>query len=177
VTRTSEVGVRAGRLARIDSGGWAGGGAKRTRGRDKKGRLAELRTQHDRLGALFAALSELVGSIALDPESRARALHLLDDLESQLPAHFAYEEAGGYLSEELAAAPRLRHRAGRLQREHRELSLRLSHFARHARAGEATDWKGLAEELRDFIDAVRQHELEENRLIRSALMDDLGGGS
>ena len=40
------------------------------------------------------------------------------------PEHFAFEEAGGYLSDALAIAPRLSKRAAVLRRDHREFTAR-----------------------------------------------------
>jgi iron-sulfur cluster repair protein YtfE (RIC family) len=127
------------------------------------------------------SLAASIGAIAEHPEDvgiRVEMLRLLRKLEHLLPEHFEYEEAGGYLAEALAAAPRMTRRAQRLRREHDGFSAKLAALADRAReAGESPGcWKALAAGVRKFTYKLRRHELEENSLIQEAFTNDLGGG-
>jgi hypothetical protein len=102
---------------------------------------------------------------------------LIADADRLLNAHFAFEEAGGHLSDALAIAPRLSHRAARLRHDHRKFSARFAKLATFARGMRARDgsWDRLKAAIREFNEELRTHELEENRLIQEAFLDDLGG--
>ena len=141
----------------------------------------ELEVQHESLGAVLDALAASLGAVAARPDdvgTRVEMLRLLRKLEHLLPEHFEYEEAGGYLAEALAAAPRLTRRAQRLHEEHSGFSAQLVALADRAReAGESPgSWEALATGIRKFTYELRRHELEENSLIQDAFTDDLDGG-
>ncbi len=110
--------------------------------------------------------------------TRVEMLRLLRKLEHLLPEHFEYEEAEGYLAEALAVAPRLTRRAQRLRGEHNHFSEKLRGLADRAREADESpgSWTALATGVRRFTYELRYHELEENRLVLDAFMDDLGGG-
>lgn len=144
-------------------------------------RSRKLDAQHESLGALLDSLAASLGAVAERPDdvgTRVEMLRLLRQLERLLPEHFLYEEAGGYLAEALAAAPRLTRRAQRLRSEHSGFSMRLAALANRAReAGESPgSWKALGTGVRKFTYELRHHEMEENCLIQDAFTDDLGGG-
>jgi hypothetical protein len=141
----------------------------------------ELDAQHARLDAVLDSLTASLGAVGKRPEdigTRVEMLRLLRKLEHRLPAHFEYEETGGYLAEALAVAPRLIRRAKRLRGEHSRFSEQLIILTSRAReAGETPgSWAAIATGVRKFTYALRQHDLEENQLIQDAFMDDLGGG-
>ena len=141
----------------------------------------ELEVQHQRLGVVLDSLAASLGAVAERPDdvgTRVEMLRLLRKLEHLLPEHFEYEEAGGYLAEALAVAPRLTRRAQRLRGEHSEFSAKLAALADRAReAGESPgSWTALAAGVRKFTYELRHHELEENSLIQDAFTDDIGGG-
>lgn len=142
--------------------------------------LRELESQHERLGALLSSLTLEVGRLVSSGslETSAEILELFADLECRLPEHFEFEERGGYLSDTLAIAPRLSKRAQQLREDHDKFATWLTKLVASARrAGTAPrNWAALAARLHDFTQALRYHELEENRLIQEALMDDEGGG-
>ena len=141
----------------------------------------KLEVQHERLGAVLDSLPASIDAVAERPDdvgTRVEMLRLLRKLEQMLPEHFEFEEAGGYLAEALAPAPRLTRRAQRLRGEHSGFSAKLAALADRAReAGESPgSWKALAAGVRKFTYELRHHELEENSLIKDAFMDDLGSG-
>ena len=144
-------------------------------------RLRELDAQHRSLSAVFTALVARVQQIA-EHENRDDAdselLRLIAEVEQFLPAHFAFEEAGGYLSDALAIAPRLSKRAALLQRDHRKFTARFAMLAALARDPKKTiaSWELIVIAIREFTEELRQHEQDEDRLIQEAFIDDLVGG-
>jgi cell division septum initiation protein DivIVA len=143
-----------------------------------RARLHELRSQHQSLKALLLSLEEAIAHCAAHPssEASAAALRRVTELEIQLPAHFAFEEAGGYLADALSAAPRLSRQASQLLGDHDHLRHQLAEFVARAQRAQPGGWSSLSHRMHELSDALRQHELEENRLLRDALLDDLGGG-
>jgi hemerythrin len=140
--------------------------------------LAEIHAQHRDLAELFASIEVQIRSAARsgDADALAELARLVSELEIRLPAHFALEEKGGYLSEELARAPRLSRVAARLLNEHAEFLVRLLRFSGSARrTRRAEDCSSLLPETLAFSEAIRKHERRENQLMREALMDDVGG--
>jgi len=130
------------------------------------------------LKALLLSLEEAIAHCAAHPsaEAAAAALQRVTELEVQLPAHFAFEEAGGYLADALSAAPRLSRRAAHLMGDHEHLRHQLVEFAARAQRAQLGGWSALSHPMHELSDALRRHELAENRLLRDALLDDLGGG-
>ena len=141
----------------------------------------ELDAQHQKLSGVFV---EMIGWTQRVPnsndqcDSHTELLRLIAEAEQLLPAHFAFEEAGGYLSEALAVAPRLSRRAAALQRDHGKFAARFAKLATFARELRETDegWDYLGVAIREFSRELRFHELEENQLVQEAFLDDLGGG-
>jgi RNA polymerase-binding transcription factor len=103
-------------------------------------------------------------------------LVLLADFARQLAAHFEREEAGGYLGEALAVAPRLSPRAERLRREHDSLLRDVERIGRHARFAHphSAAWDRLEREFRAVAAAIERHEIAESELVSDALLDDVG---
>ena len=149
--------------------------------RTDSARLRELDAQHQNLRGVLLALIDRVQRISKTDEqydSRSELLRIIAEVEQFLPAHFASEEAGGYLSDALAIAPRLSKRAAVLQRDHRKFTARFAKLATFARQLREVDesWEYLGVAIQEFIRELRLHELEENRLVQEAFLDDLGGG-
>ena len=143
--------------------------------------LREFDAQHRNLAAVFVALVARIRRVtehADGDDSQSELLQLIAEAEHLLPAHFAFEEAGGYLCDALAVAPRLSKRAAHLHRDHREFAARFALLAASAREPQKTDasWELLVIAIQEFTEELRLHELEENRLIQEAFVDDLGGG-
>ncbi len=137
--------------------------------------------QHETLRAVLDSLAVSINTVADEPDdigARVEMLRILRRLERLLPEHFEYEEAGGYLADALAAAPRLTRRAQRLRNQHGEFLTKLAELAERTReAGKSPGtWKSLARTVRKFTHELRHHEHQENTLVHDAFMDDLGGG-
>jgi hemerythrin-like domain-containing protein len=140
--------------------------------------MIELRCQHRSLAALLRSVEMAVSRCSVNPdlERAVAAVELLSDFETALVAHFEFEEAGGYLSDALEAAPRLSRQAARIFSEHGALRRSFADLASRARRADSDGWPSIAQRLSAFGDAMRGHETEENRLLNDALLDDLGGG-
>ncbi len=143
--------------------------------------LRELDAQHQSLNEIFLALIDRVNRVRKTDDridAYSELLRLIADADLLLKAHFAFEEAGGYLSDALAVAPRLSQRAASLQRDHRRLTTlfaKLAKFAQGMREGDE-NWERLGVAIGDFSRELQLHDLEENRLVQEAYLDDLGGG-
>jgi hypothetical protein len=143
--------------------------------------LRELDAQH---GSVRVALSALTSRVDRVPtladrcDSHSELLGLIGDIEALLKAHFAFEEAGGHLGDALSVAPRLSQRAAHLQSDHRRLTAAFAELASFARRmGQADEnWELVGVKIREFVVSLQAHELEENRLVQEAYLDDLGGG-
>jgi hypothetical protein len=140
----------------------------------------EIHAQHRDLADLLRALVRDLHGLAERPSAaaEAEALARIDEFERRLRSHFDFEEAGGYLAEELAMAPRLAARASRLLSEHNNLAAGFARFCERAHeAGRIPGgWQTLDAELSAFVERIRLHEHDENELIQEAMMVDDGGG-
>ena len=110
-------------------------------------------------------------------DSLSEPLRLIARAEQLLHAHFAFDEAGGYLSDTLAVAPRLSVRAARLECDHRKFAARFAKLATFARSLREMDegWDYLGVAVREFARELKLHKLEENHLVQEAFLDDFGG--
>ena len=143
--------------------------------------IREFDAQHQNLSGVFVALIDRIRQVPKTDDqcdAQSELLRLIAETEQLLLAHFAFEEAGGYLSDALAIAPRLSKRAAVLQRDHRKFTARFAKLATFARELREVDesWEYLGIAIREFIRELRVHELEESRLVLEAFLDDLGGG-
>ena len=142
--------------------------------------LEKIRAEHFALGQQIRQLEESFQLRQREASSAAWArsvLELLDEFNRALREHFASEERGGYFSEILAVAPRLSLHVARLKdrhveyREHSRLLLDLA-----TKAASESDWIEVQSRSATFLMALREHEREENELVREAFMHDLGQG-
>jgi hypothetical protein len=134
--------------------------------------LEEIRAEHVALGQRIHQLGEMLqlrdreGS----PEAwSASVLERLEEFDRALRAHFAFEERGGYFAEVLAAAPRLSEKAARLKAHHAEYrgqSAALLELA--GKAAGAADWDAVHARCARLLVALREHEREENELVRES---------
>ena len=100
-------------------------------------------------------------------------------LDTLLEAHFALEEDGGYLDEELAISPHLAADAEHLLAQHDALltSLReIAGLAAVVQRAESVD-DTLSKSIDEFVRQMNEHENRENRLVQDAHLDDEGGGA
>ena len=136
----------------------------------------------EKLQRLGVRLDDLIARLRDGGEALGRVslcVTLIGDFDWVIRAHFAMEERGGYLAEALARAPRFHRRAAALQREHhllRKVSEGLT--ARSREAAECFEqWQRLREDFERFARDLQAHESQENEIVSSAFLDDLGGRS
>jgi hypothetical protein len=102
-------------------------------------------------------------------ELRAR----LDATRAHLDEHFRFEEHDGYMDAVRKWEPRLERAIQQLAEEHRQLERLLAMLLKDARVATDRDAR-LQEEVRQWTQAVRQHESRENDLIQTAFNLDIG---
>jgi hypothetical protein len=129
-------------------------------GRAHEGLLEDLRHLE---GAAHPAAAEGLDGL------RAR----LAATRAHLAAHFRFEEQNGYLDAVRKREPRLERAVQQLADEHRQLAESLEGLVREA--GAATSLEDpLRQEVRAWIERVRQHEARENDLVQDAFNRDIG---
>jgi hypothetical protein len=101
----------------------------------------------------------------------------LQTLRDVLSCHFVDEEAGGYLSPVLEAAPRFAAEAAELRAQHADFLTALDGLI--ARLSQEPpqfeSWQAAVREFEAFLESLRKHEARENTLAQSAFGRDIGG--
>jgi hypothetical protein len=142
----------------------------------------QLAREHRELRELIEKISHTLsllisGGHSSDRPSPVTVVDLLEDFRSKLQLHFAREMKGGYLSEALAVAPRLRRKAARLYEQHAPLAKLASEIPQRARTAGSSDreWRAVARRFSKLRSAFLKHEAGEDALVQEAFMDDIGG--
>jgi hypothetical protein len=93
--------------------------------------------------------------------------------KTHLTEHFHFEEHNGHMDAIREREPRLEHAVQQLTGDHRQLLQSLDALLERTQA--ATSLGGpLREEVRRWINHVRQHEARENELVQEAFNRDIG---
>ena len=126
-------------------------------------------------GALLADLRELKQAVRPSSEEGLRELRTrLGAAHAHITEHFRFEEQNGYMDAVRKREPRLERTIQQFVEEHGQLRRSLD-----ALIGEATAATSLGdtlrEEIREWIERVRQHEIRENDLVQDAFNLDIGG--
>ena len=137
-------------------------------------RLAEC---HQRLNVL---LDRLAGVVKSPPEQveAASLTALLDEILENLDEQFRLEEDNDYMADVLERYPTWYPQVRQLQEEHRLLQRHLREVQdRIARenAG-STLSREIHRQLRDWLNAYRNHDRRENDLVQEAFTLDVGAG-
>jgi hemerythrin len=134
-----------------------------------------LLAEHKHLKERIAGLQALIAgreSIDADERRRTALADALASMSGLLSAHFDHEEEGGYFSEVLARRPDLSARVSALQGQHEHFVRDFAEVAATAREKEApTD---IAKQVQSLLDALAQHECDEDALLQEALLTDVG---
>lgn len=103
----------------------------------------------------------------------------LRELRSVLAAHFADEEAGGYLADALDAAPQFAHQAAELKCQHSQFLERLDGFIARLTAAQPPFryWHDAQREFEDYLAQLQRHERAENDLVQAAFTDEPGSAA
>ena len=123
---------------------------------------------HFHIDQLERALSDLDPVNALPEMLRTVAVRI-DSFKERLAEHFGTEEDGGLLQGILDALPQTESDVRRIRAQHARLSETLEKARAIARRGDTAEALALKEELDRFLAMVREHEREEEALVKRAL--------
>ena len=123
---------------------------------------------HFHLDQLERALADLDPGSAL-PETLRTVAVRIDSFKERLDEHFGSEEDGGLLQGILDALPQTESDIRRIRTQHARLGEALERVRAIARRGDPTEAPSLKEELDRFLAMMREHEREEDALVKRAL--------
>jgi hypothetical protein len=122
---------------------------------------------------LLADLVELEQAVfPSSGESLAELRAQLGEVHAHVTEHFRFEEQNGYLDSVRKREPRLERTVQQLAEEHGQLRQSLDALIREARAATSLGHT-LRDEVREWIERVRQHESRENDLVQDAFNLDI----
>jgi hypothetical protein len=97
----------------------------------------------------------------------------LDATQAHVMGHFRFEEQDGYMDTLRKREPRLDRAIAQLAEEHRQLAQSLNELIKEAAL--ASDISvSLRQQIRGWIERVRQHEIRENEFVQDAFNLDIG---
>lgn len=143
--------------------------------------LNEIKAGSRHLHNVRVALRALIENRYVLFNHQPRLAALLDELRDQLAWHFTLEEAFGHLDDATASAPHLSQLAEQLRGEHNDLFEALADIADEAQAvcvsqrTPAGRLRSVVHRLREFDEALTEHEDNESRIVFEALQCDIGG--
>ena len=123
---------------------------------------------HFHLDQLERALSDLDPGSAL-PETLRTVAVRIDSFKERLDEHFGTEEDGELLQGILDALPQTDSDVRRIRTQHARLGEALERARAIARRGDPAEAPALKEELDRFLAMMREHEREEDALVKRAL--------
>lgn len=126
---------------------------------------------HFHIDQLERALAELDPKNA-QPETLLTVAVRIDSFKERLAEHFGTEEDGGLLQGIIDALPQTEADVRRIRAQHTRLSETLESARAIARRGDPAEAPALKEELDRFLALVREHEREEEALVKRALRQD-----
>jgi len=123
---------------------------------------------HFHLDQLERALADLDPGSAM-PETLRTVAVRIDSFKERLDEHFGSEEDGGLLQGILDALPQTESDVRRIRTQHARLGEALERARAIARRGDPAEAPSLKEELDRFLAMMREHEREEDALVKRAL--------
>lgn len=123
---------------------------------------------HFHLDQLERALSDLDPATATDEALRTVAVRI-DSFKERLTEHFGTEEDGGLLQGIQDALPQAESDVRRLRAQHARLNEALEKARAIARRGEPAEAPVLKAELDRFLAMMREHERDEEALLKRAV--------
>jgi len=123
---------------------------------------------HFHIDQLERALSDLDPASA-QPETLRTVAVRIDSFKERLAEHFGTEEDGGLLQGIQDALPQTESDVRRLRAQHARLGEALEKARAIARRGDPAEAPALKEELDRFLAMMREHEREEDALVKRAL--------
>jgi hypothetical protein len=136
--------------------------------------LSFVEALHQAHVALFGDLKDLENAAhaVLGAGSAAMMSHL-ERARMHITEHFRFEEQNGYMSVVLEREPNLARAVEQLLDEHIQLALKLESLLERMKAGQPLE-EEFRDQVRAWVESVRQHEARENRLVQNAFNMDLG---
>ena len=123
---------------------------------------------HFHLDQLERALSDLDPASAQSEALRTVAVRI-DSFKERLDEHFGSEEEGGLLQGILDALPQTESDVRRIRTQHARLGEVLERARAIARRGDPAEASALKEDLDRFLAMMREHERDEDELVKRAL--------
>lgn len=130
--------------------------------------LEEHREIHFYLDQIARTLDSLRSGLS-DVEPMRRLAAQLEGLRERLAEHHQSEEEDGLFQAIQAILPDCGVEIRRLVNQHQKLMEILEMARIHAQHGDTMEADGLRVDLQAFIEDFRQHEMEEDRLLRQAI--------
>lgn len=93
----------------------------------------------------------------------------IDSFKDRLEEHFRLEEDGGMLQSVTDALPQAESDIRRIRAEHSRIAAALDEVRRSARSADLPEPVALKTELERILSTIREHEREEDALVRRAL--------
>jgi ABC-type transporter Mla subunit MlaD len=140
--------------------------------------ITSLKAEHRELQQMLRQIGDCLAASAASASPRESAVYVEESLQAlarHLKHHFEQEEAGGYLEEALAHAPRFGPRASQLLRQHPALladTTELLDACRTCRDPES--WSRFRMKTGRLLKELAAHEAGENQIIQQAFNTDLG---
>jgi hypothetical protein len=140
--------------------------------------VREVQADHielDHMVRSIRAALESGGQAKWMPPATEAIAELLERTSQHLERHFAHEEAGGYMEEALALAPRFGPQASQLLKQHAWLNQAMSQLASVARQNTHSPdaWPQIAKQTVDLLKKLLAHESGENHIFQEAFNVDL----
>jgi hemerythrin-like domain-containing protein len=126
---------------------------------------------HFHLDQLERAVNDL-GAGPVDPETMRTIAVRIDSFKERLDEHFASEEDGGLLQGVQDALPQAESDVRRIRTQHARMSEALDAVRAIARRGDPAEAQALRSELAKLVGMIREHEREEDALVKRALKQD-----
>jgi len=142
--------------------------------------LAEwIRTEHRKADELAAVLQRAVSVLPKVNQGRwiKEILEAFEHFRAHMLKHFALEEEGGYMVEVLEERPAVAGEVDRLSREHQELSRIMGNVHEEIRELRPEDnlmIRDCARRIQNLLQYVEHHQKDEDLLVLSVFMDDIG---
>jgi hypothetical protein len=123
--------------------------------------------------ALFEDLTDLEKTAhSSHGADSAAILSRLERTRAHITEHFRFEEQNGYMAFVLQREPNLARTVEQLRGEHHQLALKLEELLERMKMGQPLE-EGFRNQIRSFVESVRQHETRENSLVQYAFNMDL----
>ena len=129
----------------------------------------------DQHNQIYFYLDQIAGSLdnlkkgLSDVEPMRRLAAQIEGLKERLLEHQQLEEHGGLFQAVLDALPARRVEIDRLTNQHGKMIEILEMARLHAQCGEVTEADALRVDLEQFIEVFREHEQQEEALLRQAI--------